>query len=314
VSTEAPVPRSGFALVLALVVLVVASTALAMRVRVAVQHFHEAEGYLRQVIDQVGVSSVQKTLLQHSEVVLQSQHLESDRAVSRWIEFKLNGSHWRARVSDEQAKLSILNCERELSMSQVVRLVSQASGQTSPNTLGIRTLLQSRSAIETPYGYEMLWDQVTAAQLFGSPEAPEDAGLFTAATLWSDGRLNIARASEDTLIAMADDILSHGQIQELIEQIRSADPEDMSLSMLLGNDLTDQEREKLSERLTTDSEAYAVVLMKITQSQRVISTVMQAEYRDLVQQVSDSPGASGLDQELEELEERVVRRTLEWRE
>lgn len=310
-NTQVSASRPGFALVLALVVLVVVSTASAIRMRVALQRYHEAEGYARQVIDQFGVSSVHTAMLLQSDSVLQSRHSELDRAVSQWIEFELNGSRWRARVSDEQAKLSVLTCDRELNLSQVLSLVSQGSGQVSPNTLGIRTLLQSRGATETPYGYEMYWDQATAEQLFGSPQTPEDPGLFVAATLWSDGRVNIPRASEETLIAMTDDILSRGQIQELVDRVKDIDTEDMSLAVLLGNDLTDQERETLSERLTTESVAFAVVLQRVTESDRILSTVMQVEYRDFVQDDADSPGASEQDKGPEE---RVVRRTFEWRE
>jgi len=311
VNTQVSASRPGFALVLALVVLVVVSTASAIRMRVALQRYHEAEGYARQVIDQFGVSSVHTAMLLQSESILKSQPLELDRAVSQWIEFELNGSRWRARVSDEQAKLSVLTCDRELNLSQVLSLVSQGFGQVRPNTLGIRTLLQSRGATETPYGYEMYWDQATAEQLFGSPQAPEDPGLFVAATLWSDGRVNIARASEETLVAMTDDILSRGQIQELVDRVKGIDPEDMSLAVLLGNDHTDQERETLSERLTTESVAFAVVLQRVAESDRIISTEMQVEYRDLVQEDADSPGVSGQGQGHEE---RVVRRTFEWRE
>lgn len=225
--TIAPNPRCtntgqrGFVLVMTLVVLALASAAmarLANRSLWIVRRGAEAE---RALEERWTLITCRMAILDRSEELLTAAANEQATLGYGWpypaeleVVFRLGGRAIRLQVHDENAKLN-LNWLQQQRPEDVFSLLSRTAvyGRIP---IKLRTSDTKQRSHEPVFGS---WGQVVhLAQLEERQDLIDELRPITKAfTCWGHGKVNVSRASDQTLRALLDGLLLPQEIEELIE-------------------------------------------------------------------------------------------------
>jgi len=165
----------------------------------------DAESQLRQRWETL---SLQRALFLHAGMTF---HKVDDQyaAMPLWVDgrFHLAGRTYRVRLSDESSKLNLNTLRQVLAPEQSQQTLSDLVSGWS-----------SRSAI--PRRLES-W-----GQLFGNRPPVEIINATTSITCWGDGRLNIERASSDSIRQLLEPIIGSSEVAALqrLQQERNLQP------------------------------------------------------------------------------------------
>lgn len=203
--------RRGFVLVLTLAMILIAvmiTGRTANRSLSRTLQSIEAESELQRRWEQL---SLQRTLLKRAEQIFAALS-EPNQLPAIWHDgrFKLSGRSYQTRLSDESAKVNLNQLRKVLKPEQ------------------FRSVLASlpRGASHLEYEPIESW-----GQLFGSVPTSQLMQKTTAITCWGDGRLNIERASDESLHLLLDPVIGTSEVDALI---RRRNEDQLSTLMQIG--------------------------------------------------------------------------------
>lgn len=193
-----PRPRRGFVLVLTLTMILIAvmiTGRAANRSLSRTLQSIEAEQQLQRRWEHL---SLQRTLLGRAGSIF-ATHTEPNQSPVIWHDgsFQLSGQTYRVRLSDESAKVNL---------NQLQRVMTREQFQSVLSSLPTGSTHREGEPIES-------W-----GQLFGSLPASQLIGETTSITCWGDGRLNIHRASEESIRLLLTPVIGTSEVDALIRK------------------------------------------------------------------------------------------------
>jgi hypothetical protein len=265
-----PSAQSGFALLLALVLVLLAGVALAGMARRSVVAALDAQTDVRDLQRRWAVRSCQATLLGHAERLLDeaergygengepAELYKHPPQVHRAVTCRLAGIDYELVLTDEQAKLNVntllKDASRAEAQSVVSRLVHDRGGRSRDRVeVRLRTLAVPAGRpgddgfLPEEGGYGQIFDGASPRQLLGTGQAP---GLTRAVTCWGDGLVNIRRAPEAVVRQVCEKRLPKQDVRRLLNA-RERNPYVPLSGMLAG--IHPKKREKVYGCLTDRS-------------------------------------------------------------
>lgn len=239
-----PVSRSGFALLMVLVLVLVAGVALAALASRSLHRSVQAKGEVEAVQRKWAVASARATLLERADVLLyEAERTDPDAAGDggaaeadaeddafyrplRRIELSttLAGFNYRFVIGDEQTKANVNAMIHRLGRADAQhvladllsdRIGSQANADAE---LRLRTYEFGQPGDgDADYaaivGYSQAFARVTPERLLS---ADPDRGIAGTVTCWGDGKLNFRRTPEHILEAVTEKSLRRSTIRRLL--------------------------------------------------------------------------------------------------
>lgn len=262
--------KSGFALLLVLLVIALAGTAMAALARrqglLAVQAVRaQRDAQLRW-----GMLSCRNLLLSQAEQILQAaQQKEQLPQPEASFGVDLGAVRFEMVVADEQAKANVNLLAQRLSQRDLQhRLEELVAKEANALTVRLIPLKYPEKAQQVSQGelpgddmvlYESL-DQVfqydSVSSLFG-PSAGRGSQARRRVTCWGDGKINIHRAEIEVLRAMLGDTLDESDIQALIHD-RAGQSSWNLIRAIAELELSEEQLVKVKQILTTESHCYSL--------------------------------------------------------
>ncbi|MEI7835335.1 MAG: hypothetical protein WCK05_02875 [Planctomycetota bacterium] len=270
-----PSSRSGFVLLMTLVLVILACTLLAGVARRSSEGAMESKWSAEELQRRWAVASCQATLLGRAEELLDEAERgqPDDRtpekpylnkpAAQRRVACRLAGLDYELVLTDEQAKLNanflVQASSRGGAQSAVSQLITCAGLDAS--AVQLRTLVAGQNATKdirgllTVGGYGQVFPDVAPDRLTGREE---HAGLADWVTCWGDGHVNIRRAPAAVVQRACEKVLEPNTIRTLLA-VRDRDPYRPLSAMLDDLDRVDaKEKTKIAERFTDRSKCHGL--------------------------------------------------------
>jgi hypothetical protein len=267
--------QSGFALLLALVLVLLAGVALAGIARRSIVAALDCQTAVRDLQRRWAVRSCRATLLGHTERLLDEaergrggaresdQTYENAPKVHRTVACRLAGIDYELVLTDEQAKLNVNtlleDAGRAETQAVVSRVVTATGGGAAPpvevrlRTLAVRSLASEKDGfLPEGGGYGQIFDGASPRRLVGTAEAP---GVTESVTCWGDGKVNVRRAPEAVLKEVLEQRVSRQDIRRLLEA-RERNPYLPLAGMLAG--IHPKQRDKVYACLTDRSRCHGL--------------------------------------------------------
>jgi hypothetical protein len=276
--------QSGFALLVALVLVVLAGVALAALARRSAAEALEARTAREELQRRWAVTSLRAALLGRVEELLdQAERGEgpdtrpAETYLNRpmphlGIPCRLAGADYELVLTDEQAKLNLNRLLAEAGRAETAaaaRLATASAGaadQTAAGQLSIRPFVPSSlgplvpaslrsSPLAAVGGYGQVFAGAAPERLVGREGAP---GLAEAVTCWGDGRVNLRRAPEAVVRQACDKALGR-DVVTLLLAARRRDPYRPLEAILAELDEVDEaQRAGVKDRLTDRSTCHGL--------------------------------------------------------
>lgn len=272
------VRQSGFALLMALVLVLMAGVALAATARRSMVDALDAKSAVEELQRRWAVESLRAALLTRVGNVLdeaetgeskdQTGEPQQPAMVEPVAELRLSchlaGRDYLLILTDEQAKLNVnrllRQSNRAVAQSALARFLSeQFDGQREgadiklrPAAIGATATTDKQLAIG---GFGQVFDQVSPALLAGDQTRP---GLASMITCWGEGKVNLRRATPAVVRQACDRQVAAAAIDALLSA-RQRDPRRPLASIL--DDLksvSHDERAKLRDLLTDESACHGL--------------------------------------------------------
>ena len=214
-SEHSPLPRRGIVLMLTLAMIVIAVTLTARTANRSLTRTLESLDAESQLRDRWSRLSLQQAVLSHAEQIFAAvEGDQRDTPPTTWhdAEFTLAGTTYRLRLADENAKINLNTVMRTQSLDALDQFISQSTSRS------LRREKRSPSSTEptnTPPAPLESWGQVF-------PISTHSALLHatTKITLWGNGRLNIHRATDQSLRQLLEPLTSPTEVDALLRQSR----------------------------------------------------------------------------------------------
>ena len=268
--------RSGFALLLVLMLVVLASTMLAGLARYSLTRALESQESMEEVQRRWAVASLQATVLEHAEDLLdEAEHgqpldgqppdIYANKPIAELrVTCRLDQIDYELVLTDEQAKLNVNTLLQKMTpgeaRSVVSRLVAQAAqGQTDavvlrPLTVGANT---PKEVLRLPKvgGYGQVFQGLFPERLVGS--APSE-GAVASVTCWGDGKVNLRRAPAK-VVEQACTMHLGRDVSNALLAARDRDPYAKLSALLAQLDKVDAARKnKISQCVTDQSQCHGL--------------------------------------------------------
>ena len=270
-----PSSRSGFVLLMTLVLVILACTLLAGVARRSGEGAMESKWSAEDLQRRWAVASCQATILGRAEELLDEAELgEPDRrtpekpyankpATQRRVACRLAGRDYELVLTDEQAKLNanflVQASSRGGAQSAVSQLIARAGLDAS--AVQLRTLVAGQNApkdvrrLLAVGGYGQVFPDAAPDRLIGSQER---TGLADWVTCWGDGHVNIRRAPTAVVERACEKVLEPIAVRTLLA-VRDRDPYQPLSAMLDKLDRVDaKEKTKIGERFTDRSRCHGL--------------------------------------------------------
>ena len=217
----------------------------------------------------------------------------------------LNGVTFDLLLADEDAKLNLNSVYHHVGKQQAQASIATIIGPGGARTVrlvpAVKPMLLSREQPRTrtetddestepviPDAFRS-WGEVfdlgALETQFGSDAALPN--LTTDITCWGNGQLNIRRASDQAILAVADSVVQDGGAQKLLKRFRSSPM--VSLSVLLRTEISGgRNRERMSElmaEISTNFSLWIDASSKGRGSQRYL-TVMRRDEEGVTRQTN----------------------------
>ena len=272
------VPRSGYVLVMVLLVVFLAGVALAGLARLSLVAALQSQGALEDLQRRWAVTSCRATLLGRVEELLDEAergrgedgqlsktHLNAPM-IERRAKFRLAGVEYEVVLTDEQAKLNLNRLLDETSRAEVQSVVAQwvseagAASDRRPE-VNLQTLMdrenvsEENEALPRLGGYDQVFDNVSPKQLIGDDAA---VGLAGAITFWGDGKVNLRRAPARVLEQACGQAIGPDVVTALLA-VRQSDPYRKLSAMLAESDgIAKDRKEKVYDYVTDGSACHGL--------------------------------------------------------
>lgn len=270
--------RSGFALLLTLMLVLVAGVALAGVARTSMVEALDTQEAVEELQRRWAVTSCQSTLLWRAEMLLgdaergeaseQQENDPSERGLSHppiaelRVNCRLAGIDYELVFTDEQSKLNpdaMMDWASPEEVRSAVTGVIDVMGPTDAASLRVKLRAMATDAVSedemdgplTVGGYGQVFGDASPRMLIGNQ--PE-GGAARLVTCWGDGKLNIRRAPAPVVKLVCEPALGGRGVGALLAA-RDHDPyRDMAL-ILAELDEIDIEQKAVLESLLTDQSA-----------------------------------------------------------
>lgn len=142
--------------------------------------------------------SLQRALLSRADQLFLARS-ELNQVPAVWYDgrFMLSGHNYRVRLSDESAKVNL---------NQLRRVLKPEHFRSVLASLPVRATRSEHEPIES-------W-----GQLFGSVPTLQLIENTTALTCWGDGRLNIERASDESILRLLEPVVGLSEVDALLRR------------------------------------------------------------------------------------------------
>ncbi len=267
-----PANRSGYALIMTLLLLAMAAIILVGTARKSVLRALEAQQAVDELQRRWVVQSCRHTLLERAEVALDPEaaypdrHKQSSKSglarAQQRLHTRLNEMDYELVFTDEQAKRNLNN----LSAAQAIELVKRRGGAPKPSAhdpAQAGPLVRLRPLIGTANSgggralraYGQVLENPDPAKLIGTAK---QLGWATDWTCWGTGRVNIRNASDAVVAHVGVDLVGSRLVDALLDARR--DEPDAPLSKWLDQlgGLDDKQRNALTGTLTESSDCYGL--------------------------------------------------------
>ena len=207
-------------------------------------------------------TSCRTVLLPRADYVLQRAAKRTGRPVGQaQTELDLGSEHLTLTLFDEQAKANISTLYQRVGAQRTERDI-QRLGAASATAMGVvlqPTAGGSEDAAAWRFdAWEQVFDRFTPAAMFNGPVRPTPRPVDVL-TCWSDGKLNVRRASSAAIEMVVGDVLTRAEIAKLIDDL--AQPSDRPRTDVWeSTQFSDAQREKLTERLTDKSTTFGLLI------------------------------------------------------
>ncbi len=206
--------RSGFVLLMTLVLVLLAGVSLAGVARRSALGAVETRTGVEALQRRWAITSLHATLAGRAEALLDEAEQRAHRSVaherrpiaSGRVVFELAGHAYELVVTDEQSKLNVNQLVasegRAAAQEAVGRLVGAGRAPDSKVKVSLRQRSSSvagsvdGSTLPAVVGYGQLFEAVPPDALIGDGAG---SGLAAGVTLWGDGRVNVRRASDEVI-------------------------------------------------------------------------------------------------------------------
>lgn len=270
-----PASRSGFVLLMTLVLVLLACTLLAGVARRSAEGAMESKWAAQELQRRWAVASCQATLLGRVEELLDEaeQGEPDDRtpaephrnkpAAQRRVACRLAGIDYELVLTDEQAKLNVnllvKASNRGAAQSAVAHLIARAGGEASAADLRALVVGQNTPKevrrLAAVGGYGQIFPDVGPDRLIGGRER---TGLADWVTCWGDGHVSVRRAPAEVIERACEKGVGREAVRALLT-VRDRDPYRPLAAMLDDLDRVDvKDKMKIGERLTDRSQCHGL--------------------------------------------------------
>jgi type II secretory pathway component PulK len=271
--------RTGFALLMSLVLVLLMGTVLAGLAWRSMTGALEARGAAEELQRRWAVTSLRAALLDHVEELLSEAELGDEKGGGAWqaekqprkavaairVTCQLAGEDYELVLTDEQAKLNVnalmAEAGRVKAQAIVARLAAASDGQSGQNVaMNLRAVTASKGTpnakgLSGVGAYGQVFEAASPESLVGDGQTP---GLADAITCWGSGRVNVRRASDAVLAQACERVLGRAGARDLLAA-RRKDPFcelPTMLGQLAGTD--DKQRQQLRGCLTDQSTCHGL--------------------------------------------------------
>lgn len=294
--------RSGFALLLTLLLVVIAGIALAGIARRSMLGAVEARDATEELQRRWAIVTCQETLMPRLPAFLEPpddagnpQRRPLPPAEKRFS-INLAGHDYQIVLTDEQAKLNVAHWLQKSNAADAEAMLKRllpapASAEGSGFRIHLRpTILRGglgEAALPKIGSYEQLLENTPPHALLGEQGG---TGLASFVTCWGDGRVNLSRAPVPVIRQVCAELLTGDQIDALLS-LRSLDPQRKLADMLEKQALfTDQQRSALQALFTYESKCFGFWIiaqepqrshyaLMIAEMDRTLDSANQPRYR-----------------------------------
>jgi hypothetical protein len=249
---------SGFALLLSLALVLLAGSALAAAARRSVVAAVGAQGDLAELQRRWAMISCRDTLLPRAEALLSKRRGEPVAAERRFV-CRLAGVEYELIVTDEQGKVNLNRLlaggeEREASAVAAALTAAARRACDPPVEIELRPRPAEAGPTTQPnaaprlVSYGQVFVAAAPADLAG--DAPHRAVAGTV-TCWSDGAVNIRRASDEVVSHACDGHLGPEVVRDLLAA-RRRDPTATLESLLAAADGINDRHKAIVRQILTD--------------------------------------------------------------
>lgn len=269
-----PRGRSGFALLMVLVLVMLAAVALAALARASLTGALQAHDAVQAMQRRWAVRSVERTLLSRAETLLdQAERGRDERGdpaetyqnppmQALRITCDLVGGRYDLVITDEQAKMNVnrlFPLPKSVSLTEALRPLSSGPHlkdrrtRFNPRPLKLsKTLVSGSVHLPTIRSYGQLFEAPDPATLVGHADTPS---LVQHVTCWGDGQVNLRRASAEVIMAACERRIGRRAARLLVDA-REEDPYRPLSEVLASADRIDADlrpaiRQYVTDRSTT---------------------------------------------------------------
>ncbi len=208
-------PRGGFVIVLTLAMILIAVTITARSANRSLTRTLQAIESETQLQRRWSKLSLQRSLLSRSTQVFQAVEAEERTSSSRvWHDgqIELSGTTYRLRLSDESAKVNLNTIRRTRSADDYQRFIADLV--PAP----VREITQEKTSRERER--EAIVPLESWGQVFESTSPAQLIDQTTSISCWGDGRLNLQRASDESVRLVLEPIIGQTDVDAILRQRR----------------------------------------------------------------------------------------------
>ncbi len=214
---HSPQRRRGFVLMLTLAMIVIAVTLTARTANRSLTRTLESLDAESQLQDRWSRLSLQQAVLSHADHIFtsaESDQRDTQPAIWHDAEITLTGTTYRLRLSDENAKINLNTVMRTQPLDALDQLIGQS---TSRSLRREKRSPSSTEPVNTPPAPLESWGQV-----FSSSSPSTLLNATTKITLWGNGRLNIHRATDQSIRQLLEPLTTPTEVDALLRQRRES--------------------------------------------------------------------------------------------
>jgi cell division protein FtsL len=209
-----PTHRKGFVLVLTLAMILIAVTITARSANRSLTRTLQSIEEEAHMQSRWGKLSLQRALLSRATQVFHAiETVERTTSPSRiWHDgqIELSGTTYRLRLSDESARLNLNTLRRTRSADDYQRFI--ADTVSTPR----RSIAQEKNSPER--GHEINESLESWGQVFENSTPPQLIDHTTDITCWGEGRLNLQRASDQSVRTLLEPLIGQTDVDAILRQ------------------------------------------------------------------------------------------------
>lgn len=273
--------RSGFALLMVLVLVLVAGVALAGLASRSMERAVQAKSDIEEVQRKWAVTSARSTLLERAGLLLHEAERKDPDATERGerdeapfyrplrrieLRTELAGLDYRFVVSDEQTKANVNTLIDRLGRADAQRVIADllrdrvgspaaAAARVRFRTYEMRGASDEESSHAAIVGYSQAFEQVTPELLL--PQDP-DRGLAGSVTCWGSGQLNFHRTPDEILEAVFAKDIRRSTVRRLLEAREDQPRLALDDALARIDRLDEDEKREIRRHLTDASRTFSL--------------------------------------------------------